>query len=39
MTLTGSYCRPERLDPGRHADELFEADRADTDGTKLDGPA
>ena len=33
VTLTGWYCRLERLDPGRHADELFEADRADTAGT------
>ena len=33
MTLTGSYCRLERLDPGRHAGELFAADRADTAGT------
>ena len=33
VTLTGSYCRLERLDPGRHAGELFEADGADTDGT------
>jgi RimJ/RimL family protein N-acetyltransferase len=33
VTLTGSYCRLERLDPGRHAGELFAADRADTDGT------
>ena len=33
MTPTGSYCRLERLDPGRHAGELFAADRADTDGT------
>ncbi len=33
VTLTGSYCRLERLDPGRHADELFAADRADVDGT------
>jgi hypothetical protein len=30
VTLTGSYCRLERLDPGRHAGELFAADRADT---------
>jgi RimJ/RimL family protein N-acetyltransferase len=31
--LIGSYCRLERLDPARHADELFTADRADADGT------
>jgi RimJ/RimL family protein N-acetyltransferase len=31
--LTGSYCRLERLDPARHADALFSADHADTDGT------
>ena len=33
LTLTGSYCQLERLDPGRHAGGLFHADRADTDGT------
>jgi RimJ/RimL family protein N-acetyltransferase len=33
QTLTGSYCRLERLDPARHADDLFTADQADTDGT------
>ena len=33
VTLTGSYCRLERLDAGRHGAELFAADRADTDGT------
>jgi RimJ/RimL family protein N-acetyltransferase len=33
MTLTGSHCRLERLDPGRHAGELFDADRADLNGT------
>ncbi len=33
MTLTGSYCRLERLEPARHAGELFDADRADTEGT------
>jgi RimJ/RimL family protein N-acetyltransferase len=32
-TFTGSYCRLERLDPARHADDLFTADQADTDGT------
>jgi RimJ/RimL family protein N-acetyltransferase len=32
VTLTGSYCRLERLDPDRHAGELFAADRADRDG-------
>jgi RimJ/RimL family protein N-acetyltransferase len=32
VTLTGSYCRLERLDPGRHAGELFAADGADPDG-------
>lgn len=32
QTLTGSYCRLERLDPARHADDLFAADRADADG-------
>jgi RimJ/RimL family protein N-acetyltransferase len=31
--LTGSYCRLERLDPTRHGVDLFEADRADLDGT------
>lgn len=30
--LTGRYCRLERLDPARHADELYGADRLDTDG-------
>ena len=30
--LAGSYCRLERLDPSRHAEELFAADRRDTDG-------
>jgi RimJ/RimL family protein N-acetyltransferase len=29
QTLTGSYCRLERLDPARHADDLFTADQAD----------
>ena len=33
VTLTGSYCRLNRLDPDRNAGELFAADRADTDGT------
>ncbi len=33
MTLTGSYCRLERLDPDRHAGDLFDADRGDTNGT------
>jgi RimJ/RimL family protein N-acetyltransferase len=33
QTLTGSYCRLERLDPARHADDLFAADQADADGT------
>jgi RimJ/RimL family protein N-acetyltransferase len=31
--LNGVACRLERLDEARHADELFAADRADTDGT------
>ena len=31
-TLSGSYCRLERLDAARHAAELFAADQADTDG-------
>jgi RimJ/RimL family protein N-acetyltransferase len=31
--LTGSYCRLERLDPARHADDLFTADQADAHGT------
>jgi RimJ/RimL family protein N-acetyltransferase len=31
--LTGCYCRLERLDPARHADDLFRADQADADGT------
>lgn len=30
--LEGEWCRLERLDPDRHADDLFAADRADTDG-------
>ncbi|HEY3686869.1 MAG TPA: GNAT family protein [Streptosporangiaceae bacterium] len=30
--LTGSYCRLERLDPERHAAELYDADRLDTHG-------
>lgn len=30
--LTGRYCRLERLDPGRHAADLFDADRLDTRG-------
>lgn len=30
--LTGRYCRLERLDPGRHAEELYDADRRDADG-------
>jgi RimJ/RimL family protein N-acetyltransferase len=33
QTLTGSYCRLERLDPARHTDDLFTADQADADGT------
>ena len=33
LVLSGSSCRLERLDPVRHAAELFAADRADTDGT------
>jgi RimJ/RimL family protein N-acetyltransferase len=33
QTLTGSYCRLERLDPAWHADDLFTADQADADGT------
>ena len=32
VTLAGSYCRLERLDPNRHPGELFDADRADLDG-------
>jgi RimJ/RimL family protein N-acetyltransferase len=32
QTLTGSYCRLERLDLARHVDDLFAADRADADG-------
>ncbi len=32
-TLTGVSCRLERLDPARHAADLFAADRADIDGT------
>jgi RimJ/RimL family protein N-acetyltransferase len=31
--LTGCYCRLERLDPARHADDLFTADQADANGT------
>ena len=30
--LTGRYCRLERLDPDRHAAELYDADRLDTTG-------
>jgi len=30
--LAGSYCRLERLDPDRHAEELFAADRRDARG-------
>ena len=30
--LTGRYCRLERLDPDRHAADLFRADRLDADG-------
>jgi RimJ/RimL family protein N-acetyltransferase len=30
--LTGAYCRLERLDPERHAAELYDADRLDTRG-------
>jgi RimJ/RimL family protein N-acetyltransferase len=30
--LQGRYCRLERLDPGRHARELYAADRLDTRG-------
>lgn len=30
--LTGRYCRLERLDPARHADELFAADQGDASG-------
>jgi RimJ/RimL family protein N-acetyltransferase len=33
QTLTGSYCRLERLDPARHPDHLVTADQADADGT------
>ena len=33
QTLTGSYCRLERLDLARHVDDLFTADQADADGT------
>jgi len=31
--LTGRYCRLERLDPDRHAAQLYDADRLDADGT------
>lgn len=31
-TLTGGYCRIERLDPARHAAELFEANTVDETG-------
>lgn len=30
--LTGRFCRLERLDPQRHADQLFASDSLDTDG-------
>jgi RimJ/RimL family protein N-acetyltransferase len=30
--MPGRYCRLEPLDPGRHAEALFEADAADADG-------
>jgi RimJ/RimL family protein N-acetyltransferase len=30
--MDGRYCRLERLDPGRHAESLFEANAADADG-------
>ena len=30
--LAGRYCRLERLDPERHAEELFDADQHDRDG-------
>jgi hypothetical protein len=33
QTLTGSYCRLERLDPARHADDLLRADQAAANGT------
>ena len=33
LVLSGTSCRLERLDEGRHAVDLFAADRADTDGT------
>ena len=32
LMLEGRYCRLERLDPDRHAEELFTADRRDTNG-------
>ena len=33
QTLTGCYCRLERLDSARHAEDLFTADQVDADGT------
>jgi RimJ/RimL family protein N-acetyltransferase len=32
-TLVGSFCRLERLDPGRHAADLFASDRLDVSGS------
>jgi RimJ/RimL family protein N-acetyltransferase len=31
-TMSGRYCRLERLDPSRHADDLYQANSVDTEG-------